>query len=697
MKKFSKFLTVLMALLIIFSSFVPAFADDSPADKEEVIYISLNADGKMKDIYAVNIFPKGNVTDYGNYSSVSLLNTDDTIKQSDDKITFYASADRTYYEGKMKTSVIPWNISIAYYLNGKQYSAKEIAGKSGKLEIRFKITDNEKYCGNIFDNYALQASFTLDTDKCSSISAADATIANVGSDKQLTYTILPGKGIDTTVTADVKDFEMDSVSINGIPLSLNIDVDDKALMDKIKDLLAAIKDTDNGAGKLKNGASDLKISAETDLKSGASAISNGLNKMQTGLANLKNGESAVCGGTNDLQKGSQELYSGVTTLNNGIDLVQKGLNTLGDKTANLTNGSAEIQAALLLIQQRLNNIDISAAQLSELIQGSASIKNGISDLTAGVTELNENVSYSSYKAAMAANGLDIDALQSGNAEMAASLEKQIAILSESGQDTSQLQAILRQLKGNNAAIAGTETYLTQVSGNIGKLENSASTLKEKYSQFDYSVNQLTEKIADMVEQMSELKNGIYEINKKYSEFDSGLNEYTSGVKNSITGYSQIVTGSENVLFGSENLKDGTASLYEKTEELLSGAVKLYNSAGTLKDGSGKLDDGVAALLTGVADLYTGTVDLKDGTGKLRSNTNGMDIEIENKINDMLKSVNGDESSIVSFTSEKNSNVDSLQFVIKTDAVKSAEKSDETTAAKTQLTFWQKLLSLFGLF
>ena len=58
----------------------------------------------------------------------------------------------------------------------------------------------------------------------------------MGSDKQLTYTILPGKGIDTVITADVTDFEMDAAAINGVRLNLDVDVDDTDLMDKVDEL-----------------------------------------------------------------------------------------------------------------------------------------------------------------------------------------------------------------------------------------------------------------------------------------------------------------------------------------------------------------------------------------------------------------------------------------------------------------------------
>ena len=93
----------------------------------------------------------------------------------------------------MKNAALPWNISIRYYLDGKEYAPQDVAGKSGALEIRFSVTKNESCGGSFYDDYALQASFTLDTERCQNIVSNGATVANVGSDKQLTYTILPGR------------------------------------------------------------------------------------------------------------------------------------------------------------------------------------------------------------------------------------------------------------------------------------------------------------------------------------------------------------------------------------------------------------------------------------------------------------------------------------------------------------------------
>ena len=130
---------------------------------------------------------------------------------------------------------------------------------------------------------------SLDTDKCKKIVAPDATVANVGSNKQLTYTILPGKGADIEITAEVYEFEMDGISINGIPLNLNIEVDDEELMERITELLDAISQLDDGAAELYDGVFDLQDGAQSDLKSGVNDLKDGAEQLHSGAADLKDG------------------------------------------------------------------------------------------------------------------------------------------------------------------------------------------------------------------------------------------------------------------------------------------------------------------------------------------------------------------------------------------------------------------------
>lgn len=95
----------------------------------------------LKDIYAVNIFDGGEITDYGDYSSVEMLNTTDKINKSGDKITFSSSADRVYYKGKLTNSEIPWNISVRFFIDGKEYTAARRSFRTALAGFRTERTN----------------------------------------------------------------------------------------------------------------------------------------------------------------------------------------------------------------------------------------------------------------------------------------------------------------------------------------------------------------------------------------------------------------------------------------------------------------------------------------------------------------------------------------------------------------------------
>lgn len=640
MKKFKRFLPLVLVCAFLLTAITPIYAGSEPTEKEEVIYINLAADGGVKDIYAVNIFSGGEITDYGDYSSVEMLNTTDKISQNGDKVSFSSKAYRVYYKGKLDTAEMPWNISLKYFIDGKEYFANEAAGKSGKLEIRFKVTKNENCKGNFFDKYALQATFTLDTKKCENISAPDATLANVGAKKQLSYTMLPGKGIDTVITAEVKDFQMPAVSINGVSMSMNIEVDDEELLKEVNELTDAVKKLDSGAGELKDGAN-----------------------------NLEDGGKALEDGAKELKNGAEELSGGAGTLNNGVDLIGQGLDQLNSKSSGLNGGSAQIYSALLEIQKQLNAVSASTEQIDALVNGSAEIKNGINLLSANILELKNGVSFAAYKAAMKQYDLDIDALQTSNEQTIQRLTQQISVMKQNGADTTELETILALIKGNSAAIIGTESYLSGINGKIDELYNGAESLKESYEELDEGINALADEVKNLLLKMTALKGGVDTLVTEYQKLDGGINEYTSCVAKIVAGYNGIISGACDLMTGSKTLSTGADALSEST---------------------GRLTDGIS-------EIYDGLDELKNGTKEMKEKTDGTVGKISDKIDEMLSSITGENEQTFSFVSDKNTNVKSVQFVIQTEGVEIDDTKTAAPAAEEKLNFWQKLLRLFGLY
>ena len=658
--KFKSGLSIVLACTILATFSIPAMAAEPNTEKEEVVYINLEKDGSVNEINVVNILTPDagdGILDYGVYQGVRNMTTTDQVTYSGDTVSIDTSAERLCYEGKLDSKVMPWSIQIRYYLDGIEYSAEEIAGKSGGLKIKFVITKNKDCKGDFYENYALQAAFTLNTEKCKNISAKGATVANVGKNKQLSYTILPGKGIDATITADVTDFEMDAVSINGVKLSLNVEIDDAELMDQVRELLDAQKKLNDGATKLKD---------------------------NTGT--LTDGGRELSDGANTLYAGAGTLDNGITTLQNGISEMQKGINTLNGNSKSLTDGSAEVLGALKTIQSSLSAVSVFTDELANLVSASSAIKQGINDLYNGVAQLQSSLGYAQYKAVMSRNGLDIDSLKAANEQTVTALSGQITQLQETlsqiqgvqgyeeqvavlqGQ-IAQLQNVITLLSGNNAAILGTETYLNTVSSAASELYAGLETLNTQYAAFDNGINQLAGSLTGLLPKLSELSGGINTLVSKYSELDSGIGAYTEGVAAIAASYTQIV--------------DGVSSLAAGSSELLNGASSLKNGTQELYDGLSEFCDGVRKL--------------QDGTNELYSSTDGIDEEIQDKIDEILSSIGGEDTPTVSFVSDKNTNIKSVQFVLKTPAIEKEEIENTITESEESLNFWQKLLKLFGLY
>lgn len=188
----------------------------------------------MADIYIVNMFAldsKTEIRDYGAYSSVRNLTSEADISLDGDSVTVSAEAGTFYYQANLKDAQLPWNISVAYMLDGKNVAADELAGANGHLVISGSVTKNKLADGDFYEAYMVQATVLLDTVKCRNIQTEGATEANVGADKQLSYMKLPGQDLSFTIETDVTDFSMEGISLNAVPLAIHMEKPDTSELD----------------------------------------------------------------------------------------------------------------------------------------------------------------------------------------------------------------------------------------------------------------------------------------------------------------------------------------------------------------------------------------------------------------------------------------------------------------------------------
>lgn len=111
MKNIKKVSAAAMSVMLMGYLSVPVFAEAEPSEKEEVIYIMTDAFGNVTDMEAVNIFSGGDITDYGDYSAVKILNTTDRITHdgSDADVVSFVSDKNTNVDSVqfiIKTAVV---------------------------------------------------------------------------------------------------------------------------------------------------------------------------------------------------------------------------------------------------------------------------------------------------------------------------------------------------------------------------------------------------------------------------------------------------------------------------------------------------------------------------------------------------------------------------------------------------------------
>ena len=648
--------SAIFALLFALTAFVPALAaaetpapsgapEAEPSEKEEVIYFNLDASGEVESAYAVNSFPGGDIRDYGDYSGVRVLNTSDEITLDGDEVRLSSDAAKVYYQGTLKDPRLPWDISLTYKLDGKALSPEELGGKSGSLEIRFTVEKNDRCAGSFYEDYALQASFTMPGECCSGVSAPDATVANVGADKQLTFTLLPGEGIDTVISAEVEDFTMPAVSINGVHLNLSVDVDTEDIKDQVGQLVSAAAQLDNGAAALASGSGAL-LDGTAGLRDGAESLTSGIESLDSGVGELQSGLAAMQAGLSELSAKSPELTGGAARL-------AAGLNELSAELAAF-DVNAEIASMLAAVAPQIEALTGAGAEARSAAE---TLKGGVSGLVGEAMSAYMQIS-AAVEANTAAEGV-IDAVLAD--------EDIAAALAEKGYNLGSVKAALQ---GSSAVMNG---VVTTVSGALGSFSGSISALETALNNLDTAAGGLTTAISGLQAQagaigakVERLKSGVAALTAGAAELSGGAGAYASGVTQLLGGFGSVMSG--------------VGALAEGTGELLAGA--------------GELNSGTSELYGAVAALCEGAESMAAGAGELHSSAGSEDVQAQ--VDELLGEIGGSMDAPESFVSAENGVISSVQFVIQSEAVEAAEAEPEPEPPAEEPTLWQRFLALFGL-
>ncbi len=211
---------ILSSMMILSMGITVSAASDGDYTKNENVYVALDNEGKETGTHVVNIFhvtKGGEITDYGDYDKVVNLTNLDEIENDKEEHDFYSEKGEFYYQGDMSDVELPWLIDIDHYLDDEEMTPEELAGQSGDFEMHIRVKENPQVDHDEYrNNYMLQISVPMDAEIFDNIICKGGVISDAGKNEQVTFVVSPGSDGDFKITAEVENFELDSITLNGV-------------------------------------------------------------------------------------------------------------------------------------------------------------------------------------------------------------------------------------------------------------------------------------------------------------------------------------------------------------------------------------------------------------------------------------------------------------------------------------------------
>lgn len=676
--------------------------------KEETVYVIADNTGKEQKIivsdHLINNDDKDTLEDASTLKDIENVKGDETFTQSGNKVTWQADGNDIFYQGTSESG-LPVTQKLTYYLDGREVTPEELAGKSGEVTIRFDYTNNQKVTAEIDgkdeDIYVpfMAVSGMILGDEFSDIEVENGKVISDGSNNVVVGYALPGLKESLNVKDD--DFDGD------VTIPDYVEVKAKVENFKLDTTMTVVMNATNF------------ISADSD---------NDTSKLDEVFDTLTDA-------MDQLTDGSAELADGVELLDNTL----KTSFTDQEKAAMQTQASSAVDAQAEAIKNRASAAVDAQAE---------AIKNQASSTVDAQAEAIRSQASAVVDAQAEAIKTQAEAVVDGQAE---AIKNQAAQQASAKFDNGQYEAIKNQatqeittkmdgLKGsltssadvqnliNGAALASvaaqhpTETIAEIQTNHADEIAEAQQTVVAQLdttitTQLGGAADSLATGVADTAKQVAQATAGEAAVTgaktaagdaavlgAKAAAGDAAvLGAKAAAGEAAVTGakaaagtaavsaaeqtkstmaasIEQQSSGGYSLVTGARALANGTQSLADAVPALTSGVAQLKNGSAELVSNNQKLNDGVNALSDGTDAVIDGVDQLSDGAHQL---ADGIVTFNEEGIEKILNSYHGDIEPLMdriqavldagedyqTYTDIADGVNGSIKFIYKTDAVK----------------------------
>lgn len=629
--------------------------ENNALSKDETVYVLAGTDGSVKKIivsdWIKNALGSASVADKSELTDIENVKGDESYTMSGDNMKVWdAQGNDLYYQGNIEKE-LPVGLSVSYKLDGKPVSAQEIAGKSGKVTIRFTY-DNRQFetvdidgkKETIYVPFAMLTGVLLDTDTFTNVEVSNGKLINDGDRIAVMGLAFPGlqENLDigkdkleipsyVEITADAKNFSLGTtVTVASNEVFNQIDTEKLDSLDELEKSLGEMTDAMSQlmdgssqlydglstllekSGKLVEGIDQLAQGAK-DLKDGASQLYDGTNSLKNGAAQLAEGLQTLSGNNSQLNGGAKQVFetllstansqlaaSGLTVPKLTIDNYAKALN---DVIASLDKNAVYQQALKTVTQQVEENRPLITEKVTSAVreqvtqQVTAAVKEQVSEkVTAAVREqVAEKVIPVATNGTMTKEEYDA-AVKAGlvDEKTQAAIENAI----DAQMKEADIQALLEKNLKEQMESQEIQTTISAKAEEQMKAQSIQDTISQNTElqvQKAISEAMASDTVQQKLQAASQGAKAVISLKASldsYNTFYLGLLQYTDGVSTAASGAAALNQGAGSLKDGALQLKDGTSQLYDGILQLKDGAPALVDGVTQLKDGSMQLSDGL---------------------------------------------------------------------------------------------------------
>lgn len=524
---------------------------------------------------------------------------------------------------------LPITCKIKYTLNGKEISAEELAGKSGKVTIEITYTNHEKHIVNVngvtttlYTPFAVAIGVVVDNETNKNITVSKGKVMNDGTKTIVVGMAMPGMqeslGLSrinlpdsVKITMETTNFELSNIFTIATPKLL--EEDDKELLKEIDEIYSKVNTLQSSSNQIEKGANDLKKGTTTyyqksqEFNQAMSQVQKGANSANTEYAKLNQGIASLNANSGTLNSGAKQVSEGMTAMKSGLQTISTKLGQLEVGSQVLSTGAKQIEQGVTIAQNAAKDVTTKVLTAKATIQATIQANNQTISTLNPTTDVEK-----------------IHALQTSNIALQQSLD---ALDSLTIDDPTSNLAIL------NGSLAQVKTG---IEGN-GTVQNLGLVVGSQ------TVSQ-----------------GISQIKKE-------------GVDVLASQTTKLVAGSKQLYDGTKTLKQGTTVLENGSSQMQAGLSSLQSGTSQLLQANNQLTDGAKTLQTGATTLANGIHTFnEEGIKPICNYINGDLRNLTNRAEKLLD-LSNEYQSFINSEKEKNREV---KFIIMSDSIKKEKEGKE---------------------